>query len=864
MNADVARLSAALAERMRELGVAPTDPRIAPLVSELQAAMRAPVAASAASHSTPTVACALELPDALAAPVRRYLADCPPQPFQQPPALNASDSGRSILALPPTDRVRIVVAAYHAWSAGQGTQRDGLRRIVSDLLRPKLPLSQADAVALVQSAVRDGFTYAGYSPNQAVLGALQRHVAAHGVSEDLRSALDTLHAEMAKRGAEHNVQGRKLLSEVDALRTRELPGSAEDQQPKLAPSFKLKADAWNEAVTARLAAWPAETQARLGTLLSLAGEGGKAAKPAKTWLKRAAQSLSQRDAIDTELIDLVEAHEPGTPIALENQETLRGLIWLAAMAAPAASARRLEAFAQKCLTFSAAHFAYLSLVLGNAAIHAFTLMPGTDGVASLSRLRRKLKRPGEIKTVDKALAALAQGQGLTAAELEEIGLPDYGFDADGRLGIPIGSATAVLSINETGVLETAWHAANGARLKGAPAEAKTLHGEALRELKARTKEIGETLKAQRDRLDRLYLSDREWPLAQWRARYLNEPLVAPLVRRLIWAFRLDDRWVAGLPDGARIRDEDGHALELAGEDISVRLWHPMHAEASRVLAWRQRLAELGVVQPFKQAHREIYVLTDAERHSATFSNRFASHILQQHQFRALCQARGWSVPAYGSWDPGGAVPVKRLPERGLNVEFWVEPVEGSLEQERFQFLFLSTDQVRFTDSAGQPLALAEVAPVLFSELMRDVDLFVSVANVGNDPTWPQRAVADQRDVWSTAAFGPLSETGKTRHTVLRDLLPGLAIAPQCRLEERYLVVTGKRRSYRIHLGSANVRMEPNDQYLCIVQDHQNAGARVRLPFEGDAILSLILSKAFLLVDDDTITDRAILSQIERS
>jgi hypothetical protein len=146
--------------------------------------------------------------------------------------------------------------------------------------------------------------------------------------------------------------------------------------------------------------------------------------------------------------------------------------------------------------------------------------------------------------------------------------------------------------------------------------------------------------------------------------------------------------------------------------------------------------------------------------------------------------------------------------------------------------------------------------------MRDVDLFVSVANVGNDPRWGERAAAAQRAGWTDVAFGPLTETAKTRHGVLRDLLPGLAIRQRCRLEERYLVVTGRLRTYRIHLGSANIRMEPNDQYLCIVQDHQNAGARVRLPFEGDAILSLILSKAFLLADDDKITDRSILSQIK--
>jgi hypothetical protein len=109
----------------------------------------------------------------------------------------------------------------------------------------------------------------------------------------------------------------------------------------------------------------------------------------------------------------------------------------------------------------------------------------------------------------------------------------------------------------------------------------------------------------------------------------------------------------------------------------------------------------------------------------------------------------------------------------------------------------------------------------------------------------------------------LTESAKTRRAVLADLLPGLPIGTRCRLEERWLVVEGRLRTYRIHLGSGSVQMEPNSQYLCIVQDHASGGGRVRLPFEGDTMLSLILSKAFLLAGDDKIKDRSIVAQIAR-
>jgi hypothetical protein len=78
--------------------------------------------------------------------------------------------------------------------------------------------------------------------------------------------------------------------------------------------------------------------------------------------------------------------------------------------------------------------------------------------------------------------------------------------------------------------------------------------------------------------------------------------------------------------------------------------------------------------------------------------------------------------------------------------------------------------------------------------------------------------------------------------------------------DRFLVVRGDLRTYKIHLGSGNILMEPNDQYLCIVPHHR-AAPDVFLPFEGDLGLAVILSKAFMLAADEKITDRTILNQI---
>jgi hypothetical protein len=867
VNNEIVQLQAAIAARMQELRTDARDPRLAPMIEQLRGLIHQHTLANSpwAQPAGDVVLAqnfSANLPERLQELVRDYLTLARKtviSPFAQAPGLSESDQGRALTELPAADKAAVGVQAYVAWSLERYGGRDGagLRRVVSDLFRAKLDLDDAQAIALVKAATQQGFSYASYSPNQAVASVLARHVQTRGLSGALKDAVTSLRARMVQDSCETNSEGRKLLSAVEALLGHEKRAEGAE------PVFAAKPDAWGKAVGAKLAALPQDRRRRATGLLELAAKGGGNAKPAKGWLASAQKELAgaEKEGLGAVLLDLIEGYEPGDKIALENQNTVRGLIWLAALADSDSACRRLEAYAEKCLTFSPQHFAYLSLVLGNASIHAFALMPGMTGVGSLTRLKRRLKRPGEIKTVDKALAALASARSMTSGELEEIGLPQYGFDSNGTLDSVIGPATATLTISDDASLETSWRDGNGKALSGPPSAVKDGHAEELKAFKARAKEIGETLKAQRLRLERLYLDDRVWPLVTWRSRYLEEPLLSGFARRLIWSFEHKGRWIAALPQSDGMLDGGGVRLDL-DDKTRVKLWHPMQAEAAHVLAWRKRLQSLEITQPFKQAHREIYVLTDAERGTGTYSNRFASHIVEQHLFRALCQARGWKCPAFGMWDGGDARPMKVLPERKMQVEFWVDPVESSINNEAFQFRYLATEQVRFANDRGAPMELAQIDPVVFSELMRDADLFVGVAGIGSIQDWTNTGDERLDRNWQQAAFGELSETGKTRHAVLKDLLSGLAIAPKCKLEERYLVVQGKLRSYRIHLGSSNIQMEHNSQYLCIVRDRQNAYKNVRLPFEGDETLSLILSKAFMLADDDKIKDPSIRRQIE--
>jgi hypothetical protein len=355
-----------------------------------------------------------------------------------------------------------------------------------------------------------------------------------------------------------------------------------------------------------------------------------------------------------------------------------------------------------------------------------------------------------------------------------------------------------------------------------------------------------------------------------------------LARRLLWTV---DGAIVGFADGALRTLTD----DPVGEGVDVRLWHPVGHEPAEIVAWRDWLERHGITQPFKQAHREVYLLTDAERATGTYSNRFAAHILRQHQFNSLAAIRGWRNKLRLMVDDSAPPATRELPQWGLRAEYWIHGEGdgyGDDTTDSGSYLRLATDQVRFypidapENSAScyggdyrmwlpdgaepvEPLPVADIPPVVLSEVLRDVDLFVGVASIGNDPTWQDGGPEGRfQEYWTFYGFGELNQSAETRRLLVERLVPRLAIADRCTVEGRFLYVKGERHTYKIHLGSGNILMTPNDRYLCIVPTSGAAAPQTGyLPFEGDRMLAVILSKAMLLADDTHITDPTILSQL---
>jgi hypothetical protein len=232
------------------------------------------------------------------------------------------------------------------------------------------------------------------------------------------------------------------------------------------------------------------------------------------------------------------------------------------------------------------------------------------------------------------------------------------------------------------------------------------------------------------------------------------------------------------------------------------------------------------------------------------------------------KGRGWGASALGYWDGGFDGSAARVfPGGRWRASFFYDLVESETNDDGTPSL-CSTDQVRFEEHDRNawvtPPGLSIVPPLVFSEAMRDVDLFVGVASIAADPTWIDHGER-HHDYWRATTFGELTESAETRRDALQRLIPRTRLADRARVEGRFLRVEGRLRAYRIHLDSGNILMEPNDAYLCIVPGRGSGRDQIYLPFEEDGgRLSVILSKAFLLADDDQITDDSITRQIRNA
>ncbi|MFI6943648.1 DUF4132 domain-containing protein [Streptomyces sp. NPDC050418] len=484
--------------------------------------------------------------------------------------------------------------------------------------------------------------------------------------------------------------------------------------------------------------------------------------------------------------------------------------------------------------------------------------PTPELVAALRTVRRTVRHAGVPKQLDKLLkkadAALAE---RTEVALR---LPRLGFDDSGVLRRKAAPYEGVLTVTDSATLT--WEK-DGRTLRSAPAPLRRDHPDLVKELRDLAKRVDAQLATLLKALEGSFVVDATYPYGWWRTDLAAHPLARTHVNRLIWELETaPGTWHAFLPAAeAGTEAEGAAALPDAPAEARIRLWHPLRSRPDDVRAWRDVLSEQQLRQPFKQAYREVYLLTPAENETRTYSNRFAAHLVHYQQLFALFRARGWQSTRLGPWDAGDSA----MAERTLASGQWRVRFAHTWAESTDEHDLAGTDAVRFDrreSGTWQEAPLADVPPLVLSEAMRDVDLFVGVTSIAADPDWTDGGT--RRAYWERAGFAALDQSAEARREALARIVPRLKIADRCTLDGRFLVVRGELTTYKIHIGSANILMAPHDAYLCIVPDRRTTTkqtSNVFLPFE-DSRLALILSKALLLAADTEITDASILGQIK--
>jgi len=494
----------------------------------------------------------------------------------------------------------------------------------------------------------------------------------------------------------------------------------------------------------------------------------------------------------------------------------------------------------------------LSTKNGNACMYAFTVMSPKAGITQLLNIRNKTTNKSIKNTANKQLHRKAEELGISKEALLELSVPKYNLE-ENQSKWPIGDYTGVIDITNLTTPTTYWiNNLNSKRQKSIPKDISQNHKDDLKLFKSTIKDIKTAIGVHSKRLENSYLDNIEWSIDDWESNYLHHPFLSRFTSKLIWIF---DNEETGILYNNEIVTFDKKPIETS-KYSKVKLWHPIYSEVNVTTSWRNFIIENELKQSFKQAFREIYLVTDAEIETNTYSNRFAAHILYQHQFAALAKIRDWNYTLQGAFDSHNT-PSRSISNFQLRAEFWVEPISDETTPAGM-YSYVASDQVRIY-GGREVYEMENIPKIVFSEIMRDVDLFVGVTSIGNNPEWEDDG--DRRNYWHNYSFGELNETAKTRRDVLERILPKLKISNKCTLGEKYLVVKGKIRDYKIHLGSGNILMTPNDQYLCIVPGSRNQKSKIFLPFDNDKTLSIIISKALLLHNDDKITDTSITRQI---
>ena len=330
-------------------------------------------------------------------------------------------------------------------------------------------------------------------------------------------------------------------------------------------------------------------------------------------------------------------------------------------------------------------------------------------------------------------------------------------------------------------------------------------------------------------LEQAMLSQTLFTVAEL-TKIMEHPVVKAMLSKLV-LFNPETQ-ASGFWQDGKLLNAEGTLTPLKADD-KLLIAHPSHLfYAVQWDLYQKYLFDKELKQPFKQVFRELYIPTKDELETSNRSERYQGHQVQPQKTVALLRGRGWTV----NYEEG----LQRVYHKeGFRATIyaaadWYTP--SDVEAPTLEYV------VFYSLKDGKEVPMKEINPVIFSEVMRDVDLVVSVAHVGG---------VDPEASHSTMQMRAALARESARLFKLTNV----------EVKERHILIKGKLGEYSIHLGSGMVSQGGLQLSILAVQS-QHRG-RVFLPFVDDDPKSAeIISKMRLFAEDDKIKDPTILSQIK--
>ncbi|MFB4313552.1 DUF4132 domain-containing protein [Actinomadura sp. 21ATH] len=257
---------------------------------------------------------------------------------------------------------------------------------------------------------------------------------------------------------------------------------------------------------------------------------------------------------------------------------------------------------------------------GQAALNALKVFVAMGTDAAFRTLHGIVEKPHPAKHVqrygDYALHLAAKTRGLTVERLIDRLVPDFGLDSDGGMDLDYGPRSFRVGFDERLVPYVVDGAGKLRKTlpKPGPKDDAALAGPAHRRFTELKQGVREVAAKQRDRLHEAMLSGREWPLEEFRALYVEHPLLRELARRLVWRAAQDGTATAfRIAEDRTLADVDDKEF-VPPPDARIALPHPILL-GDALDAWREVFADYEIAQPFAQLDRPVRRLGEADRAS---------------------------------------------------------------------------------------------------------------------------------------------------------------------------------------------------------------------------------------------------------